>query len=77
MSDVGVGLAPQAIRKIFEPFYTTKSGGMGIGLSVSRSIIEAHRGPLWATPNARGGVTFTFSLPCSTHPLSSRNIASL
>jgi PAS domain S-box-containing protein len=61
--DAGVGLTPQAIHKVFEPFYTTKSDGMGIGLSVSRSIIEAHRGRLWATPNAGAGVTFTFSLP--------------
>lgn len=63
VSDVGVGLTPQALQKIFEPFYTTKSDGMGIGLSVSRSIIEAHRGRLWATPNESAGVTFTFSLP--------------
>lgn len=63
VSDAGVGLTPEAVQKIFQPFYTTKSDGMGIGLSVSRSIIEAHRGRLWATPNAGPGVTFTFSLP--------------
>ena len=63
VSDVGVGLTAQALQKVFEPFYTTKSDGMGIGLSVSRSIIEAHRGRLWATPNPGAGATFTFSLP--------------
>lgn len=63
VSDTGVGLTSQAVQKIFEPFYTTKTDGMGIGLSVSRSIIEAHHGRLWATPNAGPGVTFTFCLP--------------
>src|SRR2546430_162259 len=46
--DAGVGFTPRAAEKIFEPFHTTKRDGMGIGLSVSRSIIEAHRGRLWA-----------------------------
>jgi signal transduction histidine kinase len=63
VSDVGIGFPPQAAEKIFEPFHTTKSDGMGIGLSVSRSIIEAHGGRLWATPNEGPGVTFLFSLP--------------
>jgi signal transduction histidine kinase len=49
--------------KLFEAFYTTKSGGMGIGLSVSRSIIESHDGRLWATPNDGPGATFSFSIP--------------
>jgi C4-dicarboxylate-specific signal transduction histidine kinase len=61
--DTGIGLAPQATNRLFEPFYTTKSGGMGIGLSVSRSIIERHHGRLWASPNPEHGATFTFSLP--------------
>ncbi len=61
--DAGIGFTSQAAEKIFEPFHTTKSDGMGIGLSVSRSIIEAHRGRLWATPNEGAGVTFVFSLP--------------
>lgn len=63
VKDAGVGLSAEAAKRIFDPFYTTKSDGMGIGLSVSRSIIEAHYGSLWATPNDGPGVTFAFSLP--------------
>lgn len=62
--DVGVGFEPQGVDKLFAPFYTTKDGGMGIGLSVSRSIIESHQGRLWATPNDGPGATFSFSIPC-------------
>ena len=62
--DAGCGLNPQDFEKLFEPFYTTKSSGMGIGLSVSRSIIEKHRGRLWAEPNHGPGATFWFSIPC-------------
>jgi len=65
VKDSGVGFTPQAADKIFEGFYTTKSDGMGIGLSVSRSIIEAHHGRLWATPNDGPGSTFTFAIPCT------------
>jgi len=64
--DAGVGLDPQSLERLFEAFYTTKSGGMGIGLSVSRSIIESHNGRLWATPNQGPGATFSFSLPCES-----------
>ncbi len=60
--DCGVGFTQQDVDKIFTPFYTTKGDGMGIGLSVSRSIIEAHQGRLWATPNDGPGATFAFSL---------------
>jgi C4-dicarboxylate-specific signal transduction histidine kinase len=60
--DCGVGFTHQDLDKIFAPFYTTKDHGMGIGLSVSRSIIEAHQGRLWATPNDGPGATFAFSL---------------
>jgi PAS domain S-box-containing protein len=63
VQDTGVGLEPQAESKLFDAFYTTKSGGMGIGLSVSRSIIESHRGRLWATLNDGPGATFSFSIP--------------
>jgi len=63
VQDVGVGFDPQAMKKLFEAFYTTKNDGMGIGLSVSRSIIESHHGRLWATPNDGPGVTFSFSIP--------------
>jgi PAS domain S-box-containing protein len=61
--DAGVGLDPQSLDKVFDAFYTTKAGGMGIGLSVSRSIIERHHGHLWAAPNEGPGATFAFSIP--------------
>jgi signal transduction histidine kinase len=63
--DAGVGFEPQAVDRLFEAFYTTKSGGMGMGLSVSRSIIKSHHGRLWATPNDGPGATFSFSIPCA------------
>ena len=62
--DAGAGVERQSIDKLFDAFYTTKSGGMGIGLSVSRSIVERHQGRLWAEPNDGPGATFSFSLPC-------------
>lgn len=68
--DSGVGFAPQTAEKIFEPLYTTKTDGMGIGLSISRSIIEAHQGRLWATPNEGPGATFSFAIPCALEGLS-------
>ncbi len=71
VQDAGVGLDPQNVDKLFEAFYTTKSGGMGIGLSVSRSIIESHRGRLWASPNDGPGATFSFSIPCKAEGASS------
>ena len=63
VQDSGIGLDPQSMERLFEPFYTTKPGGMGMGLRISRSIIEAHGGRLWATPNARPGITVQFTLP--------------
>jgi C4-dicarboxylate-specific signal transduction histidine kinase len=63
VQDQGVGVDAQALEKLFEAFYTTKSGGMGIGLSVSRSIIESHGGRIWATPNEGAGATFAFCIP--------------
>ncbi len=63
VQDAGVGFAPQAADKLFESFYTTKNDGMGIGLSVSRSIIESHHGRLWATLNNGPGAAFSFSIP--------------
>jgi PAS domain S-box-containing protein len=62
--DTGVGFAPETADKLFEAFHTTKTDGMGIGLSVSRSIIERHHGRLWAEANAGPGATFSFSVPC-------------
>ena len=64
VQDAGRGLEPESMNRLFEAFYTTKSDGMGIGLSVSRSIIENHHGRLWATPNDGPGATFSFSIPC-------------
>jgi PAS domain S-box-containing protein len=63
VQDAGVGFNPQAADRLFESFYTTKNDGMGIGLSVSRSIIESHHGRLWATLNNGPGATFSFSIP--------------
>jgi PAS domain S-box-containing protein len=62
--DSGTGIDPKKLEQYFESFYTTKEDGMGVGLSVSRTIIESHRGRLWAEPNASGGATFSFTLPC-------------
>ena len=63
VKDVGIGFGPAGAERVFEAFYTTKSDGMGIGLSVSRSIIETHNGRLWASPNDGPGVTFCFAIP--------------
>jgi PAS domain S-box-containing protein len=64
VQDSGVGFEPQAAERLFQAFYTTKDDGMGIGLSVSRSIIESHHGQLWATSNDGLGATFSFTIPC-------------
>jgi PAS domain S-box-containing protein len=61
--DTGPGLDPERAAQVFEPFYTTKSHGLGIGLSISRSIVEAHGGQLWVNPNQPHGAIFRFSLP--------------
>jgi signal transduction histidine kinase len=62
--DAGVGLSSQSLESLFDAFYTTKSGGMGIGLFVSRSIVEKHQGRLWAEPNQGfPGATFFLSIP--------------
>jgi PAS domain S-box-containing protein len=63
--DSGVGFEPHGAERLFEAFYTTKPDGMGIGLSVSRSIIESHGGRLWAIPSVGPGATFAFSIPRS------------
>jgi signal transduction histidine kinase len=64
--DAGIGIDPANVDQFFKPFTTTKAGGMGMGLSISRSIVEAHGGQLWATPNEQEGATFQFSLPVYT-----------
>jgi signal transduction histidine kinase len=63
VDDAGTGIDPSALGKIFDPFYTTKPGGMGMGLSISRSIVEAHGGRLWATAKDGPGTLFHFTLP--------------
>ncbi|HWF01247.1 MAG TPA: PAS domain S-box protein [Caulobacteraceae bacterium] len=61
--DTGPGVAPDMVERLFQPFATTKADGMGVGLSISRTIIEAHGGRLWAEPNPDGGAIFAFTLP--------------
>lgn len=61
--DCGPGLAPEFAQRVFDAFYTTKSGGMGLGLSICRSIVEAHGGQVWTKPNIPGGAIFQFNLP--------------
>jgi signal transduction histidine kinase len=63
VEDSGVGLDPNTMQKIFDPFYTTKPGGMGMGLSISRSILQAHGGRLWAAAKDGKGTIFHFTLP--------------
>jgi C4-dicarboxylate-specific signal transduction histidine kinase len=63
VQDSGPGLNPAAIDRIFEPYFTTKTHGLGIGLSICRSIVESHRGKLWAAQNEERGATFSFSIP--------------
>jgi C4-dicarboxylate-specific signal transduction histidine kinase len=65
--DAGVGFDLQTTDRLFDPFYSTKNDGMGVGLSVSRSIIENHQGRLWAVLNDGPGATFSFSVPCQAH----------
>src|SRR5262245_49858755 len=62
VQDFGVGIEPENLKKIFDPFYTTKSQGMGMGLAISRSIVENHGGKLWASPNDGPGATFQFTI---------------
>jgi signal transduction histidine kinase len=63
VEDAGVGIDVTKAARLFDAFFTTKPGGMGMGLSISRSIIERHGGRLWATPNPTHGTTFHFTLP--------------
>ena len=65
VTDCGVGISAENADRLFNAFFTTKSSGMGMGLSICRSIIEAHGGRLWATPNVPFGATFQFTLPVS------------
>ena len=68
VQDTGVGLDPDTRVRVFDAFYTTKSGGIGLGLSISRSIVESHGGRLWVEQNEGPGATFRFTLPVSPSP---------
>jgi signal transduction histidine kinase len=63
VEDTGTGLGPGAADRIFNPMFTTKTHGMGMGLSISRSIIEAHEGQLWVSADKRRGTVFRFIVP--------------
>jgi signal transduction histidine kinase len=63
IEDSGIGLTAESADKIFDTFFTTKSQGIGMGLSISRSIVESHEGRLWATPRPGGGTIFQFTVP--------------
>jgi two-component system sensor kinase FixL len=65
VSDTGPGLPPEIVSRLFQPFVTTKEKGMGIGLSICQTIVEAHRGRIWAAENEGRGATFHVTLPSS------------
>ena len=69
VEDTGVGLDPENAEKIFDPFFTTKPHGIGMGLSISRTIVESHEGKLWATPRPAGGTIFQFTIPVQSPKL--------
>jgi signal transduction histidine kinase len=68
VEDSGVGIAPEHADRLFNAFFTTKPSGMGMGLSICRSIIEAHGGRLWATRYAPQGALFQFTIPATSDP---------
>jgi len=63
VSDQGGGIAPDLVDQLFEPFFTTKADGMGMGLAISRSIVEAHGGRLWVAATGPSGTTFALTVP--------------
>jgi two-component system sensor kinase FixL len=62
VADTGSGISPDIAEQLFQPFITTKRHGMGVGLSISRTIVEAHGGRIWVEPNPAGGTIFNFTL---------------
>jgi signal transduction histidine kinase len=74
VSDTGIGLPPRQADQIFNPFFTTKPHGTGMGLRISRSIIESHGGRLWAADNSPRGVTFQFTLPIKAEALELKHV---
>src|SRR5262249_24436906 len=69
IEDSGPGIPPDKAEQIFEPFFTTKAGGMGMGLSIARTIVESHRGRIWAENRCGGGAIFRFRVPLTTKEL--------
>ena len=74
VSDCGESLSPSTIERVFEPFYTTKTHGLGMGLAISRSIVEAQGGRMWAMPNPGRGMTFQFTLPVPSERASNSGV---
>jgi signal transduction histidine kinase len=66
--DTGRGINPEQLERLFDPFYTTKSDGMGMGLSICRSIVESHGGKIWAAANPPNGAAFHFTIPRFENP---------
>ena len=75
LDDLGVGFDPAHAARIFDPFVTTKAGGLGMGLSIGSTIATAHGGRLWATQNAERGVTFHLSLPVASREPEDEHVA--